>query len=60
MPGTFPILYCRGLKSMTHRPDLVSARDISLEHSHANLFMDACVCFLAVMAESSGDSPYGP
>ena len=57
MPGTFPILYCRGLKSLTHRPDLVSVKEVLLAHSHADLFMDACVCFLAVMAESSGDSP---
>lgn len=61
MPGTFPILYCRGLKSMTHRPDLVSAKEVLLEQSHAHLFMNACACFLAVMAESSScDGPYGP
>lgn len=61
MPGTFPILYCRGLKSVTRRPDLVSAKEALLEHSHANLFMYACVCFLAVIAElSSCDCPYRP
>ena len=57
MPGTFPILYCGGLKSLTHRPDLASVKEVLLAHSHADLFMVACVCFLAVMAESSGDSP---
>lgn len=57
MRGTFPILYCGGLKSLTHGPDLVSVKDVLLAHSHADLFTDACVCFLAVMAESSGDSP---
>lgn len=46
VPGTFPIPYCRALKPLTHRPDLVSVEEVSLEHSHANLFMDPVSAFL--------------